>query len=301
MTKTYAIYQVDAFTTKPFSGNPAGVVSDATGLTDAEMLKIAREMNCSETAFIFPKPGNGYDMEVRFFTPTMEVPVCGHATIATQYIFAQDQQSPSRSIKQKTKAGILQIDVHKLKNDYEIIMTQNPPEFGEILSEEATEDLCQALQIQKSDLDRNGPAQVVSTGHEKLLVAVKNREILNSLIPNPKLLTKLSQTYGYYGLCVFTLESQNSEILTHTRMFAPELGLLEDPVTGMAQGPLGAYLIQHRLVTPKTNPFTFLSQQGEAMDRTGHVKISVHYNDNKPTQVSISGRATIVLKGTLNL
>ena len=88
MKRSYAVYQVDAFTKEKLSGNPAGVVLDARGLTDEEMRRIARELNNSETAFILPgKPGE-YDVQVRFFTPAKEVPVCGHATIASHYVRA---------------------------------------------------------------------------------------------------------------------------------------------------------------------------------------------------------------------
>ncbi|MHC2569813.1 PhzF family phenazine biosynthesis isomerase [Rhizobium leguminosarum] len=87
---TFRIYQVDAFTTQPFKGNPAGVVPDATGLGPADMQAIARELNLSETAFVFPSEGHDHDLRVRFFTPRAEVPICGHATIATHSVRAQE-------------------------------------------------------------------------------------------------------------------------------------------------------------------------------------------------------------------
>lgn len=134
MTRTYKIFQVDAFTRELFKGNPAGVVLDADGLSDAEMQTIAREMNNSETAFVFEARKNeGYDVEVRYFTPTTEVPICGHATISAHYVRAIDKKLPSTRVIQKTKAGILPVDVTYAKDDYTITMTQGKIEFGNII------------------------------------------------------------------------------------------------------------------------------------------------------------------------
>ena len=105
------IYQVDAFSDVPFGGNPAGVVPSAEGLNDTQMLSIAKEMNLSETAFIFPLKNNEANYEVRFFTPTQEVDLCGHATIASFFTLASKgiitAESNVKILKQKTKAGIL--------------------------------------------------------------------------------------------------------------------------------------------------------------------------------------------------
>ncbi len=302
MFKTKTVYQVDSFTTTPFEGNPAGVVSDATGLSDSDMQTIAREMNCSETAFIFPEGGPDYDLEVRFFTPTQEVPVCGHATIAAQYAHARERGlTATTPIRQKTKAGILPIQIRKQNDDYEIVMTQNRPEFGTILGQAARDAFCRALGISNRDLNASCPLQVVSTGHAKMLLAVKTRAILNSLVPDFAELRRLSQEFGYFGLCVFTLDSPDPDIMTFTRMIAPELGIHEYPVTGMAQGPLGAYLLQHRLVPHGADPFVFHSRQGEAIGRPGTVKVTVTRAEHQPLGVSIMGRAVIVLQGTLGL
>jgi PhzF family phenazine biosynthesis protein len=102
----YRLYQVDAFTTERFQGNPAGVVPNADGLTAAEMQVIARELNNSETAFIHPPDAPDHDVLVRFFTPTTEVPSCGHATIAAHYVRAVENALPSCTVVQKIGAGI---------------------------------------------------------------------------------------------------------------------------------------------------------------------------------------------------
>lgn len=133
MARKYNLYQVDSFTKEKFTGNPAGVISNADGLTDYEMQKIARELNNSETAFIFSSNGNEYDVQVRFFTPTSEVPICGHATIAGHYVRAIENELETSRIYHKTGAGILPVDIIKENDDYKIIMTQGKIEFGEII------------------------------------------------------------------------------------------------------------------------------------------------------------------------
>lgn len=95
--KKYTVYQVDAFTRERFKGNPAGVVTKAEGLTDAQMQAIARELNNSETAFIFPPDGPDHEVRIRYFTPTMEVPTCGHATISAHYVRAVEKSCPHRA------------------------------------------------------------------------------------------------------------------------------------------------------------------------------------------------------------
>ncbi len=110
MLMIYTIYQIDSFTKERFTGNSAGVVTNADNLDEATMQKIAREMNNSETAFIFNgKPGK-YDVHVRFFTPQMEVPMCGHATIAAHYALAVERSLSSRRLIQKVGVGCLPVD-----------------------------------------------------------------------------------------------------------------------------------------------------------------------------------------------
>lgn len=129
--KTYKIYQVDSFTRDKFHGNPAGVVPNADGLTEEQMQRIARELNNSETAFIFSPTSQEYDVEVRFFTPTIEVPLCGHATIAAHYVRAIEGNAVSGRVIQKTKAGMLPVDIIAEDGDFSIVMTQGTPKVSE--------------------------------------------------------------------------------------------------------------------------------------------------------------------------
>ncbi|HET7839404.1 MAG TPA: PhzF family phenazine biosynthesis isomerase, partial [Rectinemataceae bacterium] len=141
------VYQVDSFTTELFKGNPAGVVPNADGLSEALMQQIARELNNSETAFSINSGGEGYDVEVRFFTPTREVPICGHATVATHYVYARERGIRSGIIRQKTKAGILPVEILPEDDDLRDVMTQAGIEYGAILGGEEREALLQGLGI----------------------------------------------------------------------------------------------------------------------------------------------------------
>lgn len=292
----HRLYQVDSFTTEKFAGNPAGVVSHADGLTEEQMQKIAREMNCSETAFVLSPEAKDHDARIRFFTPTTEVPICGHATVAAIYVRAMETRARTSRVLQKTGAGILPVDIVEDGDDYKIIMTQGKPEFGKTLEGADKETLLSALGILPTDLDERCPLKIASTGHSKVMIAIKSRTLLHKLKPSMGALVALSKKIGCNGYFVFTLDSGDPEILTHGRMFAPAIGIQEDPVTGNANGPLGAYLIHHKLVPHDGTEFQFKGKQGEAMGRPGIVEVRVKIEQNEPVQVQIGGHAVIVFQ-----
>ena len=301
MQNKYKVYQVDAFTTKKFSGNPASVVSNAAGLTENQMQDIAREMNNSETAFILPSANKNYDIEIRYFTPTTEVPICGHATIAAHYVRASEAKAINSRVIYKTRAGILPADILKIRNGHKIVMTQGKIEFGEIIDGNSKKILMQALQLKKEDLDNRCPIQIVSTGHSKVMIGIKKSEKLNSISPDLQALKELSKNIGCNGYFVFTFDSKDFNILTNGRMFAPAIGINEDPVTGNANGPLGAYIVHHKLVRNNGKEFHFKAKKGEAIRRTGTVDVNVKILNGKPIEVKISGNAVIVFKTEIKL
>jgi len=182
-----------------FSGNPAGVITNADGLTSEEMQKIARELNNSETAFIFSSTNKAFDVEVRFFTPTNEVPICGHATIAAHYARAIENSMDTTRIYQKTGAGILPVDIIKENNDYRIVMTQGAIEFGDIINHKNLENILSALNLRHEDLLEEYPVQIVSTGHSKVMIGIKSYDVLNHLQPNFDMLTKTSKYINVMG------------------------------------------------------------------------------------------------------
>lgn len=301
MVRKYNLYQIDSFTKEVFAGNPAGVVTNADGLTADDMQKIARELNNSETAFIFSSNSNEYDVHIRFFTPTNEVPICGHATIAAHYARATENKLSNTRVYQKTGAGILPVDILKENDDYKITMTQGRIEFGDIIEGANRKELLASLNISDDNLLKDYPIQIVSTGHSKVIIGIKKLEILNELKPNYDALCRMSNVIRCNGFYVFTAASQNSDILVHGRMFAPAIGINEDPVTGNANGPLGAYLVYHKLINFDSSLFKFKAKQGEAIKRSGIIEVEVGIENNEPIEVKISGNAVIVFKSQLLL
>ncbi len=299
--RQYTLYQIDSFTKEKFTGNPAGVVSNADGLSEDEMQNIAIELNNSETAFILSPESDEYDVHVRFFTPLSEVPICGHATIAAHYARAIEKGMNTSRVYHKTGAGILPVDILKENNDYKITMTQGKIEFGNIIEGENKKNLTKALKIDESELLENYPIQIVSTGHSKVMIGIKNIETLNGLKPNFDALCKLSNIIKCNGYYVFTMDSQNDNILVHGRMFAPAIGINEDPVTGNANGPLGAYLVHHNFVNYNHSLFKFKAKQGEAIKRAGMIDVQVAIENKEPVEVKISGNAVIVFKSEICL
>lgn len=301
MVRKYNLYQIDSFTKEKFTGNPAGVITNADGLNDEEMQKIARELNNSETAFIFSSDSSEYDAHIRFFTPRNEVPICGHATIAAHYARAIENNLDTSRVFHKTGAGILPVDVIKENNDYKIVMTQGKIEFGNIIDRINKEKLLKALNIKESDLIENYKIQIVSTGHSKVIIGIKRIETLHLLEPDYDELSKLSKIINCNGYYVFTMDSDNADILVHGRMFAPAIGINEDPVTGNANGPLGAYFVHYNFVKHNNSSLKFKAKQGEAINRSGIIEVEVKIEDNEPTEIKISGDAVVIFKSELVL
>ena len=299
--KKYRLYQVDSFTTELFQGNPAGVVPDADGLTAAQMQAIARELNNSETAFILSPEADDHEVWIRFFTPTTEVPSCGHATIAAHYVRATERRLPSCRVVQKIGAGILPVEIIRENDDYRIVMTQGAIEFGEPLTGELRYEVVAALRLEQGDLGDRCPVQIVSTGHSKVMVGIRERSVLDRLRPDPARLTAISRRIGCNGYFVFALVDEPGGVLSHGRMFAPAIGIAEDPVTGNANGPLGAYLVKHRLVPVSGSCFAFKARQGEAIGRPGTVEVAVEIVDGRPTTVRVGGAAVIVFQSEIEL
>jgi PhzF family phenazine biosynthesis protein len=294
--KKLIVYQIDSFTKERFKGNPAGVILNADGLNDNQMQLIARELNNSETAFLFPPDDSDCDGVIRYFTPKTEVPTCGHATIAAMYAKALEDNLDSSVLKIKTRIGILPFEIIKENGDYQVIMTQGKFEISPTLNDDTIKKLTAALGLDNSELDEKCPIQIASTGHSKVMIGIKSKEKLNDLTPNYNDLADLSKHIKCNGYFVFTFDSDDKEILTYGRMFAPAIGINEDPVTGNANGPLGGYLVKNRIVDYQDNLFEFNGRQGEKIDRLGIVKVKVEIDNYSPVLVQIKGEAVVVFK-----
>ncbi|WP_395408022.1 PhzF family isomerase [Pseudoduganella sp. UC29_106] len=295
------LYHIDSFTRTPFRGNPAGVVLDADGLSDAQMQDIARELKHSETAFVLRPTAADHDVWVRFFTPTIEVPVCGHATIAAHYALAHARRLPPGSVTvQRTGAGLQRIRSVREGGDWRIEIEQGPISFGEPLDGAWRARAAAALRLAGgvSALDAARPLQVVSTGHSKVMVPLRDDYPLDSLAPDLPALASLSAELGCNGWFPFVISGPRR---TDGRMFAPAIGIDEDPVTGNANGPLGAYLVRHKLMAHDGVSLAFEGHQGRALRREGvvHVRVDIAVGANgdaAPQRVTIAGDAAILFR-----
>lgn len=300
MTST-RIFQVDSFTSTPFGGNPAGVVPDANGLTVSEMQFAAREMNLSETAFVLSPEAEGADFRVRFFTPGCEVPLCGHATIATFTVLCREGVivPGTPRVYQQTGAGVLPVDLLWKNNEIEsVMMTQASPEFrpfegdpGEILS---------ALGLSTEDLERSYPAGFASTGLWDLMLPLKGLAAMRKISPNHGELARINRAQGVVSTHVWCLETEETGHDLHVRNLAAAVDIPEDPVTGTANGALGAFLVHNGLVgcTPAV---TLTVEQGYEIDRKGLVRVEVAASAGKIERVRVGGTAVAVLSGTMRL
>ena len=293
------IWIVDAFTRQPFRGNRAGVVFDADGLSEDRMQAIAAEVGASETAFLLAPTGDDHDVWIRFFTPTVEVPSCGHATIAAHYARAVRLRLDPGRVMHRIGIGVLPVDLERHADDYRVTMTQGTPVFGDRLEGEVADLLLAALGIGSADLDPRGPLEWVDTGNSKVVVPLKRRATLDALRPAADGLLAVHQRVPSGGVFVFSLEGADEQALTRARMFAPQIGIPEDPVTGNGHGPLGSYLVRHGLAEHDGRTLQFRGIQGEAMGRPGYVDVTVAIEGATPTRVAVTGDAVVAIEGRL--
>jgi len=287
------LFHVDAFTRERFCGNPAIVVLDADHLSEDQMQTIATEVN-GETAFVLEAEANDHDMQVKFFTPRHPVPFVGHATIAAQYVRAKKDGKPRGKIRQRTGAGIVEIEVSEAQGDLRIAITQNPPSLGPVIPDHHRRQVLNALGISSPSLHGDCPLQILAKGGTRLLIGLKSPELLGSVKPDFEELARLTSHVGAEGYFVFALTEHDGKIGTESRMFVPALGIPEDPVSGNAHGMLGVYLVNHGLLTPKDGRVVFRGHQGMWVRRPGVVEIAVESTGRVAQSVRITGDAVIV-------
>lgn len=294
------IYQVDAFSDVPFGGNPAGVVPNAVELDDIQMLNIAREMNLSETAFIFPSEDNTADYEVKFFTPTQEVDLCGHATIASFFSLASKGvitgTNDVKIIKQKTKAGILPVELYFKNNKIDsVMMTQAKPKF--VFDVENISELAEIMGINVNDIGIEGfnlIPQAVSTGLTDIILPVKSLSALKAINPNYAKLTEYSNNLNIIGVHAFTLETEEEASTVACRNFGPAAGINEEAATGTSNGALGAYLVKNDVLKIQDN-ITIICEQGYYMNRPSKIIVRLEGSKDDLT-VKVGGTAVIVME-----
>lgn len=299
MPRNIEIHQVDAFTRTRFTGNPAGVVLNADGLADAEMLAIARELNNADTAFILQADGPDHDVRARFFTPRAEVGFVGHATVAAHYVLSRAPGSTRR--RQRSRAGLVDIEIRGDGDERRIAVRQSCPPLGRELNDRERLAVLDALALASDDLDTRCPLRIVGGAGTRLMVGVRGPEQLKNLKPDFARLTTLSAQIGAAGYFVFTLAANVEGCRTESRMFCPALGIQEDPVSGNAHGLLGAYLAHHELLARAGPRICFSGAQGHFMARPGRVDVELEVHDGAIEGVWIIGQAVEIFQTQVTL
>jgi PhzF family phenazine biosynthesis protein len=310
MTRRIRIFQVDAFTTDRFTGNPAGVVLDADSLTDGEMLAIARELNNADTAFVLKPDAEGHDLRVRFFTPRTEASFVGHATVATHFVLSREGVPSIKGVggraRQKQKSGLVDVEVRGEGAERRIAIRQPAPPLGRQLNDRERLAVLDALALSTGDIDTRCPLRIVGGAGTRLLIGVRSTEQLKQLKPDFSRLTTLSAQLGAAGFFVFTLSHGFNGCLTESRMFCPALGIPEDPVSGNAHGLLGAYLAEQGLLQLAGGTAKFKGAQGHHLNRAGRVDVELEFataqeNHSKLDGVWIVGQAVSIFETEMDL
>jgi PhzF family phenazine biosynthesis protein len=298
MGERVRVFQVDAFTSQRFCGNPAGVVLDADALSEADMRALARELNNGDTAFLLQPDGPDHDLRVRFFTPRSEAAFVGHATLAAHAVLAALQLPPRP--RQKQKSGLVQIETLSASPP-RIAIRQSAPRLGRPLEPREILALLGALGLVPADLDPRCPPMIAGESSQRVLLAVNAVEVLDRARPDRARLCALSAESGVPGFFLFALSSSAAAPLTEARMFCPALGIDEDPVSGNAHALLGAYLLRHALLaSPKLlaaeqiGIIEFAGVQGRSLGRPGRVDVRLELERGALRSVSIAGEASIV-------
>lgn len=304
--RSLKFYQADVFTAQPFGGNPVAVFPEAQGLTDDQLQQIAREMNLSETVFVLPPTDPAAVVRLRIFTPTQEIPFAGHPVVGTFFVLAQlglvATPEPVTRVVQECNIGLFPVELHVRDGQvFRVVMTQPEPQFLEKI--EATEDLYKvaaALGIAKHTItDAKWPLEVVSTGLPVLIVPVRTLTAVRSINPDPSAIVDLCGRFGANGIMAFTTVTVEPFANVHARMFAPAIGIPEDPATGSASGALGAYLVQNGIVD--VGPMTEITiEQGYEVERPSRILVQVQSDDDLIQSVKVGGQCVMVVEGSLS-
>jgi len=322
----FRFIQLDVFTDRAFTGNPLAVFPEAEGLTDEQMMQIAREMNLSETVFVLTPEATkevhttaadeigskpSVLRRLRIFTPTREIPFAGHPVVGTWNGLAREGVVPLpqggtgwQRIYHEVGIGILPVDIEFREGQpVQVVMTQGEFKIiDEIDDSHEQAELARALGLAREDLDESLPIQTISTGLTCLAVPIRSLADLRDCKVNSSLLAEIYTRRGGAGCHAFTRETIDvGASRAHARFFAPADNIAEDPATGSACGALGAYLVYHDglSVEPDDGHVKFVIEQGDFMHRPSRISLNVKGSKGTIEEVKVGGPSVLVAKGTV--
>jgi trans-2,3-dihydro-3-hydroxyanthranilate isomerase len=302
--RSYRYIHLDVFTDRPLSGNQLAVFLDGRGLPAETMQAIAKEMNFSETTFVLPSERSDTDFRVRIFTPAAELPMAGHPTVGTAFALARSGTIERGCDRVVFGLGIGPVPVACTWHDEGLAfawMTQGLPEFGAPIPDPA--GAAAALRLPSAAVTGTGlPVQTVSCGVPFLYVPLATRRAVDSASLDTEAYERFVRAAHLPELPVFLFSSETGgdKSTVYSRMFAPALGIAEDPATGVASGPLGCYLVRHKVVPPE-RAVAMLSLQGVKMGRPSQIHIAVGVKNGDILGVRIGGQAVVAGEGNLYL
>jgi PhzF family phenazine biosynthesis protein len=297
MRRSVEIFQVDAFTDKPFTGNPAGVVLGADVLDSHEMQAIARELNNGDTLFVCAPNGADHDISVRFFTPHREANFVGHATLAAHAVL--QTRAPQALRRQRGRSGVVQVEALP---DGRLCIRQPPAPLERELLTAELDRVLDAVGLSRPQLDTQCPPRIVGGSSTRLLVGLQSSLDLSGLQPRMEVLTTLSAQLGAQGYFFYTRRTAARGCDVESRMFCPAIGIAEDPVSGNAHAMLGHYLFTLGLLDNHDGCARFSGAQGASLSRPGQVDVEVRSDAQQRVQsVGIAGRAVVVFAARLEL
>lgn len=289
-----AMAQWDVFSSRALEGNSLAVFSDATGLSDLEMQQIAKEMNLSETTFIFPRDAateRERGVRVRIFTVEEELPFAGHPTLGTA--FALRGNSGARDIALELNVGRVPVRFEDNPGQPPFgEMTQIDPTFGPVHQRDA---VAQALGLSVDDFDSSLPIQTVSTGVPFTVTPLKSLEVIQKLRIDMNGAAEYQAKAGgkfFYFVC---REAVDPKARLHARMLFYNG---EDPATGSAAGCTAAWMVAHGVAQPDEH---VLIEQGVEMKRPSRIFVRASRNDNRVVNIRVGGNAVEVLRGEVLL
>jgi PhzF family phenazine biosynthesis protein len=291
---------VDAFTEHPFAGNTAGVVTAAGGLNTTQLQAIARELRQTETCFVSQTDESGTDLALRWFTPTVEVDICGHATVAAFVCLASEDRIDWRGnrvhVRCATRCGPIEIWLERREaGSPKVMLSVGVPSLSP-----APEDprvAAAAIGLPPDALDPALPL-LAEPGGARLIIPVSHLDDLLRLAPDGAGMIGYGKAHGYRRFTLVCRESADPGHFVHLRHFAPANGIPEDPVTGTAHGVAAVYFDREGLLPPG-NVVSLTGEQGHAVDRRGVVTVEVHRRDDCITDVRIGGTAVITARGEM--
>ena len=297
---SYRYHTADVFTDSPFGGNQLAVLPDARGLSDAQMQAIAREFNYSETVFVFPPDNPSHTRKLRIFTPGGELPFAGHPTVGTAHVLAEIGEIALSGYETRIvfEEGAGPVPVLIRARDGRPAFAQlgapRPPESRSDGFDPAT--IAGVLSLRAEDIDDSYPIEAVSVGVPFLMVPIRTLEALGrARIDGSKWSAALEKTWAPETF-LFT-RTGDSEF--RARMFAPTMGIIEDPATGSACACFGAYLASRDLSRDGTRRYTV--HQGVEMGRPSLLEVEADVAGGEVTAVRVGGATVLIASGELHV